>query len=127
MADTEKSTKEIDITQDPNIWVFRSREVPIDEMDKKSVLCAAIHAMKRMYYHNKQVHYSDYRIKIAKSDEEIAKWERTKKKSSDIMLKFAEKLDSLENRALELGFEIPDDYEKVKDLRREHEKELAKQ
>lgn len=122
MASTDK---EIDITRDPDIWEFRSKKVPISTMDKKSVLCAAIHAMKRMYYYNKQVHYSDYRIKIAKSDTEIAEWEREKKKSSDIMLLFAEKLERLEDRALDLGFELPEDYEAVKNMRREYEKELA--
>lgn len=122
-----EADKEIDITRDPDIWKFRSGEVPISTMDKKSVLAASLHAMKRMYYYNKQVHYSTYRINIAKSDNETARWEKEKKKSADIMLMFAEKLERLEDRALELGFQIPDKFEKLKEMRAAHDKELANQ
>lgn len=118
--------EDIDITRSNRVWKFRSKEVLIDDMDKESLLYAAIHAMKRMHYYNKQVHYSQYRFKISQSDKEQAKWEKNKKKSSDIMLMFAEKLEIMEERASELGFQIPDKYEEVKDMLRQHQKTLEK-
>ena len=102
--------------QQEETWKFRSREVLISEMDELSVLKAAIHAMKRIYYYNNRYHYAEYRIKTADDDRERAKYERVQKKADDLVIFFADKLEHLEEQALKLGFEIPEKYEELKKL-----------
>lgn len=98
------------------IWKYSDKEKHIDDMGTVEVLKCALHAMKRMYYYNKKFHYYDYRGKIAETKKEIDHYKDKRDSVHDILNLFCNKLEHLDDRAIDLGFEIPEEFEAVKQL-----------
>lgn len=97
-------------------WKFSDSEVLISEMNAVSLLYAAIHALKRMYYYKKEFHYCEYRLKIAENKQQHEEFTQKKQKNEKNLLFFSTKLEQLNVRAKQLGFGIPEKYQEVKSL-----------
>ena len=70
--------------------------------------------MKRIYYYRKQIDYAKRMLHQAESPKDIERFEKKLAFSEGVMTQFSEKLFKLEDRASELGFEIPETYSKLK-------------
>jgi len=123
LVSDRRAERDKDITENPDTWKFGSREIEITEMNKSDILQAALHCVKRIFYYRKQIDYAKRQINKAAEDKDLARFEKKLAFSEGVMTKFSEKLFLLEDRASELGFELPDDYPSLKRALNEQKKE----
>lgn len=100
-----------------NTWKWSDgTETPIETMDLKSCLKAALHCMKRMRYYSDQVRFFEYKLDVARTKEDKSKAETNIKRCSDSNLLFADKLEQLSTRTHTLGTPIPSKFEGIKSI-----------
>lgn len=103
--------------QTSNMWQWSNgTETPIEELDLRSCLKAAIHCMKRMRYYSDQTRFFEYKLDVSRTKKDKQKAESNIERCSDANLLFADKLEQLSKRANELGTPIPSKFEDIKSL-----------
>lgn len=110
-----KETDMIKIDVD-DIWKFKEKEVRISEMDLISVLKAALHCHKKMNEMEYKIQYYDFKRRFSYDAKYLKQLNKRTESRTKTKMMFAEKLEMLSRRAIELGTQIPDEFEDIKML-----------
>lgn len=106
------------------LWKFGDGNMKnIFEMNAKEVFTCAIHSLKRIRHWTKQAHYYNYQLQTtyesdfnneAKYKKAVERLHYKKTNCNNCIFVFSTKLEALNDRAIELGKEIPEKFDDIK-------------
>lgn len=106
------------ITED-RLWRFNDgRKVDIKSMDEGTLLVSSLHAMKMMH---------DYYKTIEAKEKRIESLHLIIDRCELHMKRYAEKMETLKERASELSINIPEDHKELQDMIKKYRENKQKQ
>jgi hypothetical protein len=97
-------------------WKFKGNWIPYSRLDKRGVLLASYNCLNYLDKNFKGIHYWEFKYNTASSEKWRAIFKTNKERCAIDLDYYSKQVTHLENRAVELGFELPDDKYEVMDL-----------
>jgi hypothetical protein len=97
-------------------WKFKNSWIPYNKLDKRGVLLAAFHCISLMNSNFRSIHYWEYKFNISNSVEFKQHCITKKDNAAKYLEYYSKQITHLENRAEELGFDLPDNKLEVSKL-----------
>lgn len=99
-------------------WKFKKSKKAIEDMETVELVTVALHCLKSLYNRVKFVDSKcTYMIRIAKSDTDVAVWEKRKEQNSKKMEYFATYMEAAVQEGHKRGIKIPLTYAELKQLK----------
>ncbi len=110
-----------------NVWKFTRRTLPIPKMNKAEVFVSAIECYKRMEGNSKRAAFCEYRLKVESNPEQIKILQKQKETCEFWLQRYANKLEHIDERAAELGIDLPEDLNKLREMYASYCEKIKKQ
>jgi hypothetical protein len=97
-------------------WKFKGNWIPYDQLDKRGILLASYNCINFIDKNFRGIHYWEYKYNTATSEKWKHVFKSNKERCAVDLEYYSNQITHLEARAVELGFQLPDDKYKVMDI-----------